>query len=42
MYRAEMQGGLFANFKEWHIQAAERSDKSSTVLQKGRFADGQE
>ncbi len=27
---------------EWHLQAAKRSDKSSTVLQEGRFAHAQE
>ena len=37
-----MQGGLFAVCKEMHCKAAKRSDKSSNILQEGRFADAQE
>ena len=39
---AEVQGFLFADFQEWHFQAAKRSDKSSTILHEGRFAHAQE
>ena len=35
----EMKGGLFADSQEWDFQAAKRSDKCSTILQEGRFAD---
>ena len=38
MDSVEVQGVLFADFEEWHFQAAKRSDKSSTILQEGRFA----
>ncbi len=36
MYSVEMQG------QEWYFQSAKRSDKSCTILQKGRFALAQE
>ena len=39
---AELQGGLFSDCQEWHVQAAKRSDKSSTILQIHGFADAQE
>ncbi len=35
---AELQWCLIADWKEWHFQAAKRSDKSSTILQDDRFA----
>ena len=38
----EQQGCLFADRQEWHFQAASRSDKSSTILQEGRYAHAQE
>ena len=34
----KVRRGLFANCQEWHFQPAERSDKCSNILQKGRFA----
>ncbi len=34
--------GLFDNCQEWHFQAANPSDKSSTILLLGRFAEAQE
>ena len=34
--------GLFADCQEWHLLAADRSDKSSTVMKGLRFADSQE
>ena len=34
--------GLFANCQLWHFQAAESSDKSSTILQERQFAHDQE
>ena len=34
--------GLFADCQEWHFQAANPSNKSSTILQLGRFAEAQE
>ena len=30
---AEVKGGLFADWQEWNIKAAKRSDKSITILQ---------
>ncbi len=33
----DLQRGLFDDCQEWHFQAANRSDKSSTILQLGRF-----
>ena len=39
---AELQGGLLANCQEWHIVAAKRSDRSSTILQESRFANAYE
>ena len=39
---AELQGCLFADCQEWHFQARKRTDKSSTILQDGRFADAEE
>ena len=38
----EQQGGLIADSQECDFQAAERSDKSSTLLQEDRFAHNQE
>ncbi len=38
----DLQGCLFADRQEWHFQAASRSDKSSTILQEGRYAHAQE
>ncbi len=38
----EVQRCLFADCQEWHFQAAKRSDKSSTILQEGRFVHAQE
>ena len=34
--------GLDLLTQEWHFQSGKRSDKSSTTLQEGRFADAQE
>ena len=34
--------GLFADCQEWHLLAANRSDKCSTVMKGLRFADSQE
>ena len=39
---AELQGWLLADCQEWCIVAAKSSDKSSTILQEGRFPDAQE
>ena len=39
---AGLQGSLFADCQEWHFHSAKRSDKSSTILQEGGFADAQE
>ena len=32
-------GGLFADRHEWYFQVGKRSDKFSTILKEGRFAD---
>ena len=39
---AELQGFLLEDCQEWRIVAAKCSDKSSTLLQEGRFAIAQE
>ena len=42
MDRTELQGVLFADCQKWHFQAVKRSNKSSTILQEGRFANAQQ
>ena len=39
---AELEGGLFADCQLWYSQVAKGSNKSSTILQRGRFVVGQE
>ena len=39
---AELLGGQFADCQDWHFQAAKHLEKSSTILQDGRFADALE
>ena len=39
---AELQGGLFENCQLWYSQVVKRSNKSSTILQHGRFGVAQE
>ncbi len=38
----ELKVSLLADCLEWHFQTANRSHKSSTILQEGQFADAQE
>ena len=38
MFCAELQGRVLAEYQEFRIVAAKRSDKSSTLLQECRFA----
>ena len=42
MVCAELQRVLLEGRQEWRIASAKRSDKSSTILQDGRFANAQE
>ena len=39
---AELQGRLLADCQEWCIVAEKCSEKSSTLMQEGRYADAQE
>ena len=39
---AELEGGPLEDYHERRFVAAKRSDKSSNILQEGRFADAQE
>ena len=42
MVFAELQGVLLEGRQEWRFAAAKRLDKSSTILQDGRFVNAQE
>ena len=42
MVCAELQGRVLADCQEWRIVPVKVSDKSSSLLQEGRFANAQE